>query len=77
MKYYQYYNRVKNILVPIVHKPCVCTPYVQESKKLRALIFNKDERKSLARKNGNENPTWIWNDSQTAIARSACGGVAV
>ena len=39
------------------------TPYVQEIKKLRVLIINKDERKSLARKNGNENPIWIWNDS--------------
>ena len=37
--------------------------YIQESKKLRVLIINKDERKSLARKNGNENHTWIWNDS--------------
>ena len=31
--------------------------------KLRVLIINKDVRKSLARKNGNENPIWIWNDS--------------
>ena len=38
-------------------------PYVQESKKLRAIIFNKDERKSLALKNGNESPIWSWNDS--------------
>ena len=63
MKYYQYCNRVKNILVPILHYHCVCTPYVQESKKIRALIFNKDECKSLAHKNGNENPIWSWNDS--------------
>ena len=41
---------------------CVCTPYVQESKKLGVLIINKDERKALARKNGNENPIWNWND---------------
>ena len=26
-------------------------------------IFNKDERKSLARKNVNESPIWSWNDS--------------
>ena len=26
-------------------------------------MFNKDERKSFARKNGNENPNWSWNDS--------------
>ena len=26
-------------------------------------MFNKDERKSLARKNGNENTIWIWNNS--------------
>ena len=31
--------------------------------KLQVLIINKDVRKSLARKNGNENPIWIWNDS--------------
>ena len=31
--------------------------------KLRVLIINKDVRKSLARKNGNENPIWRWNDS--------------
>ena len=63
MKYYQYCNHVKNILVPTVHEPCVCTPYVQEIKKWRALIFNKDKRKSLARKIWNENPIWNWNDS--------------
>ena len=63
MKYNQYCNRVKNILVAIVHQPCVCTPYVQESKKLWALIFNKDKHKLLARKNRNENTIWSWNDS--------------
>ena len=31
--------------------------------KLRVLIINKDVRKSLARKNGNENLIWSWNDS--------------
>ena len=31
--------------------------------KLRVLIINKDVRKSLARKNGNESPIWSWNDS--------------
>ena len=31
--------------------------------KLRVLIINKDIRKSLTRKNGNENPIWSWNDS--------------
>ena len=35
--------------------------------KLRVLIINKDVRKSLARKNGNENPIWSWNDSVGAI----------
>ena len=33
--------------------------------KLRVLIINKYVRKSLARKNGNENPIWSWNDSST------------
>ena len=41
---------------------CMC-PYVQESKKLQAIIFNKDKHKWLARKNGNEYPIWSWNDS--------------
>ena len=63
MKYYQYCNHVKIILVPTVHQPCVCTHYVQESKKLRVLIINKDERKLLVRKNENENLIWSWNDS--------------
>ena len=31
--------------------------------KIRVLIINKDVRKSLARKSGNENPIWSWNDS--------------
>ena len=31
--------------------------------KLRVLIINKGVHKSLARKNGNENPIWSWNDS--------------
>ena len=44
-------------------------PYVQESKKIQALIINKDERKSLARKNGNENPIWSWNDSTTSTKK--------
>ena len=64
MKYYQYCNNVKKNLVPIVHQPCLCTSYVQESKKLRDLISNKDERKLLARRNGNNNPIWSWNDSE-------------
>ena len=32
--------------------------------KLRVLIINKDVRKLLARKNGNENPIWSWNNSE-------------
>ena len=31
--------------------------------KLRVLIINKDVRKSLARKNGNESPIWSWSNS--------------
>ena len=31
--------------------------------KLRVRIINKDVRKSLSRKNGNENPIWCWNES--------------
>ena len=33
--------------------------------KVRVVIINKDIYKSLARKNGNENPIWSWNDSIT------------
>ena len=35
--------------------------------KLRVLIFNKEVRKLLTRKNGNENPIWSWNDSKEKI----------
>ena len=35
--------------------------------KLQVIIINKDVRKSLARKNGNENPIWTWNDSFPGI----------
>ena len=31
--------------------------------KLQVLIINKDVRKPLAHKNGNDNPIWSWNDS--------------
>ena len=36
--------------------------------KLPVLIINKDVSKSLARKNGNENPIWSWNNS---VARAS------
>ena len=62
-KYYQYCNNAENIFVPSVHKPWVRTPYVQESKKLRVRIINKDVRKSLARKKGNDTIIWSWNKS--------------
>ena len=42
-------------------------PLRTREKKIRALIFNKDERKLLARKNGNENPIWSWNDSNIEL----------
>ena len=32
-------------------------------KKLQIIMINKDVRKYLARKKGNENPIWNWNDS--------------
>ena len=35
--------------------------------KLRVLIINKDVRKLLTRKYGNENPIWSWNDSSIEI----------
>ena len=36
-------------------------------KKLRVIMINKDVRKYLARKNGNKNPIWSWNDSLAFI----------
>ena len=42
---------------------CVCTPYVQESKKLQVIIINKYVRKCLACKNGNEILIWSWKNS--------------
>ena len=64
-KYYQYCNHAENIFVPSVHQPCVCTPCIQESKKIRVLKINKDVCKSLARKKGNEILIWSWNDPGT------------
>ena len=32
-KYYQYWNHAEKVFVPSVHEPCICTPYIQESKK--------------------------------------------
>ena len=43
----------------------VCTPYIQESKKLQVLIINKEVHKSLVRKNGNEIIVWSWNKPGT------------
>ena len=42
--------------------------------KLRVLVINKDVRKSLARKNGNENPIWSWNDSKARVKAQANDG---
>ena len=38
-------------------------PKYRRVKKLQVLMINKDVRKSLARKKGNENPIWSWNNS--------------
>ena len=37
--------------------------------KLRVLIINKDVCTLLARKNGNENPIWSWNDSDMEASK--------
>ena len=42
--------------------------------KLQVLIINKDVRKSLTRKNGNENPIWSWNDSTQLLTKPCCTG---
>ena len=42
--------------------------------KLRVLIINKDVRKSLARKNGNESPIWSWNHSAAHSQGDGWGG---
>ena len=61
-KYYHYCNHAENIFAPSVNQPCVCTPYVQESLKIRVLLINKDIRKYLARKNRNDIFVGSWNN---------------
>ena len=40
-------------------------PTYRIKKTLRVILINKYVRKYLARKKGNENPIWSWNDSPT------------
>ena len=40
-------------------------PTYRRVKKIRVIIINKNVRKSLARKNGNDNPIRSWNESVT------------
>ena len=71
-KDYQYWNHVENYFVTSVHQPCVCTPYVQESKKLRVIIINRNQRNSLATKNRNEIIIWIWNKPVGKLWNCVC-----
>ena len=47
------------IYTNLAHVP----PTYRGVKKLQVLITNKDVRKPLGRKNGNDNPIWSWNNS--------------
>ena len=54
---------MRKILSYQVHTNLVYIPPTYRGvKKLWALMINKELRKSLARKKGNENPIWRWND---------------
>ena len=50
---------VYQIYTNLAHVP----PTYRRVKKLEVLIINKDVHKSLAHKNGNDNPIWSWNIS--------------
>ena len=73
MKYYQYFNNLKNIFwYKLYTNLAYVTPYVQESKNIQVPIINKYERKLLACKNGLESTVWSWNDSPGTLM-SSCG----
>ena len=38
---YPYWNHVENMFLPSVNWPCICTPYVQGSKKPQVIMSNK------------------------------------
>ena len=50
-------------------------PTYRRVKKLQALVINKDVRKSLAHKNGNEILIWIWNDSLPGFDKKIANGM--
>ena len=53
----------KILLYQMYNNLAYVPPTYRRVKKLRVLIINKDVRKSLQRKNGDENLIWTWNDS--------------
>ena len=63
MKYYQYCNHAENILYQIYTNLAYEPPMYRRVKILHFLMINKDVRKSLACKKGNDNPIWSWNNS--------------
>ena len=54
----------------------MCAHYMIKFINYEGYIINKDERKALARKNGNKNPIWSWNDSPVAMYESAESGIS-
>ena len=48
-------------------------PTYRRVKKLLVLVINKDVHKHLARKKGNENPIWSWNNSNIFFLFSYIG----
>ena len=70
MKYYQYCNRVKKIWYQLYTNLAYVSPTYRRVKKLRVLMINKDVRKSLARKNGNEIIIRSWNNPKLEVQYS-------
>ena len=64
-----------SIFVHSVHLPCVCTPYIQESKKLRVLTMNRNLSKSSA--SGNRNKIFIlsWKNPLGLILSDNCSKI--
>ena len=62
-KYYQYCNHTKIFLYQVYTNLAYVSSAYRRVKKLQVLMINKDVRKSLACKKGNEIIIWSWNKS--------------
>ena len=60
-KDYQYCNNAENILYQVYNNLAYVPTTYRRVKKLRVIMINKNLRKSLACKNGNEILIWVWN----------------